>query len=228
ANYCEGDRYDVWTYQFNSVCPGDYWQIPFWWDKLVSDSAFQKQTFCRWQELRSTVLDTVNLFGAIDSMANEVDEAKERHFDKFPILGNYVWPNPNPLAVTFAQEIRNTKDWIINRLTWLDSNMIGKSFAPCPDLTLNNPESSKNISLTIYPNPAHDFIKLNLETPKAGQYMIELFDLMGKRHLIISNDLFEKDDYSFLLNIHSLSTGLYYIRISNNFNELKTVKFIKN
>ena len=229
ANYCSGDRYDVWTYKFNTVCSGDYWQIPFWWDQLVNDSAFQKQTYCRWQQLRSTTLDTVNLFAVIDSMAMELDEAKDRHFDRFPVLGTYVWPNPNPLATSFQQEIRNTKDWIINRLAWLDSNMIGQVFAPCPDLTLSDPEAKSEISLTAYPNPAQEMIRINLEIPSTGRYVIELYDMLGKRHALIANEIFNQDDYAFMINLQSLNLrrGMYLIKITGENAVTKTIKFQK-
>jgi hypothetical protein len=229
ANYCDGDRYDVWTYQFNSVCSNDYWQIPFWWDRLVQDSAFQKTTYCRWQELRSTILDTVNLFAAIDSMAQEVDEAQHRHFQQFPILGNYVWPNPSPLAATFPKEIRNTKDWIVNRLAWLDSNMIGQSSGPCVNPTLSTPELKKRIKLQAYPNPFQDQLLLNVDIPKAGNYVVELYNSWGQKIQTISNDEFSTENYSFQLNLQSLQLerGVYIIRVSGAADYTATLRLVK-
>jgi hypothetical protein len=229
ANYCGGDRHDVWAYQFNTVCSNDYWQIPFWWDQLVADSAFQRTTYCRWQELRSTILDTVSLFSVIDSMAQEVDEAQHRHFQRFPILGNYVWPNPSPLAATFSQEIRNTKDWIVKRLNWLDSNMIGQSAIPCMDLTLSTTETKLKIKANAYPNPFHDKLRVAVDLPKTDNYILELYDLMGNRVYSIANDFFNSGDFSFFLDLQQLhlNSGVYMIRITGSETPTQTIKVIK-
>jgi hypothetical protein len=52
ANYCDGSKTDGWAYKFNAVCPGDFWQVPDWWNILLSDSAFQSNLYCRWKSLR--------------------------------------------------------------------------------------------------------------------------------------------------------------------------------
>ena len=33
---------------FNFICPDDYWLIPFWWNRLFEDPAFQAATAARW------------------------------------------------------------------------------------------------------------------------------------------------------------------------------------
>jgi hypothetical protein len=35
ANFCDTWLTSGWAYQFNNVCPGDSWEVPFWWDRLV-------------------------------------------------------------------------------------------------------------------------------------------------------------------------------------------------
>ena len=35
ANYCNGNPYQGWAYEFNRICPGDGYQIPFWWNRLL-------------------------------------------------------------------------------------------------------------------------------------------------------------------------------------------------
>jgi subtilisin-like proprotein convertase family protein len=216
ADYCNGDRYDVWTYDFNNVCGTDNNLIPFWWEKLVQDSAFQKQTYCRWLELRSTVLDTVNLFAVIDSVAAEVNEAKERHYTRFPILGTYVWPNPNPLASTYAEELRNTKDWIVSRLDWLDLNMIGQNAGPCAPLNVSSHVTPKEISIQTFPNPFENELMISLDFNSAGKYRIELIDVFGKVVSKIADESFSNEDYTFHLDLHSsqLSSGIYFLKIS--------------
>ena len=229
ANYCNGERYDVWAYQFNSVCPGDYWQVPFWWDKLVNDSAFQKQTYCRWLELRSTTLDTSNLFHVIDSMASEIDEAKERHFEKYSILGNYVWPNPSPLATSYDEEIRNTKDWIVNRLAWLDSNMIGKQHAPCSQISASIQDQNKTTKFSIFPNPTKNYLRINIEIPLEGRYRLEVYDLFGNRKHLIADEYLLAEEYAFSLNTEaiSLENGVYFIRLTHEEGKTVLQKFIK-
>ena len=46
ADYCGGDDTLNWAYQF--PCTGDYYQIPAWWPRMLTDSNFTNQMRCRW------------------------------------------------------------------------------------------------------------------------------------------------------------------------------------
>ncbi|MFN0216126.1 MAG: CotH kinase family protein [Saprospiraceae bacterium] len=118
ADYCEGFTTSGYAFDINYVC-GDA-GVPFWWEKLMADTLFAQNLACRWQSLRQTTLKNVNYFGMIDSMAMVLDEAQERNFDFWPILGKYVWPNPGFLPPTYAGEVAKMKVWLINRFAWLD------------------------------------------------------------------------------------------------------------
>ena len=52
ADYCGGERYDVWCFKFNERCLGDYWNVPFWWNKLLEDEKFVNKLKNRWIYLR--------------------------------------------------------------------------------------------------------------------------------------------------------------------------------
>lgn len=119
ADYCENFQTAGWAYDINYVC-GDA-GVPFWWEKLASDTLFAQNLACRWQLLRhqSTLSDN-HIFGVIDSMATILEEAQRRNFRYWPILGQYVWPNPGPLPTTYAGEVDKLKTWLNTRLEWLD------------------------------------------------------------------------------------------------------------
>ena len=46
ADYCEGDLYTGWAYQF--PCVEDYFQLPFWWERLLQDTLFANNVQCKW------------------------------------------------------------------------------------------------------------------------------------------------------------------------------------
>ena len=56
VDYCGGERYDVWCFKFNERCLGDYWNVPFWWNKLLEDEKFVNKLKNRWLYLRSNLL----------------------------------------------------------------------------------------------------------------------------------------------------------------------------
>ena len=46
--------------------------------------------------------------------------AIDKNFDTWDILGIYVWPN-NFVGYTFTEENDYLKDWVRDRLNWMDS-----------------------------------------------------------------------------------------------------------
>ncbi len=97
---------------------------PFFWKRLMDDPVFQNQIKTRWTELRSNILDTAHINYLIDSVVNYLGPAVDRNFDRWDILGHYIWPNFY-VASTHADEIVWTKNWIAQRIAWLDNNIPG-------------------------------------------------------------------------------------------------------
>ena len=122
ADYCGGDRYDLWAYKFNERCLGDYWNVPFWWDKLLEDENFVSKLKSRWNDLRTNILSNENILSLVNTdysiLKNETDAAN-RNFNRWQIFGIYIWPN-SFIGNSYYEEINFLKDWISQRTAWLD------------------------------------------------------------------------------------------------------------
>jgi len=80
ADYYGGSVPTGWAYDFGAVGYNDYWQVPFWWSRLMQDTAFQNKVRCRWEELKMTILSKQFLFNYCDSMALYLNESQARNF----------------------------------------------------------------------------------------------------------------------------------------------------
>jgi len=166
ADYCDANQVTGWALDITDFCQAD---IPFWFGRMMQDSAYNNQMRCRYEQLRSDVLDTANLFSYIDSVAFYLDEAQQRHYFTWPILGIYVWPNPPPLPTTYAGEISNLKTWITQRLAWMDANVPGN----CINTSVPSPE--RTLGISVRPNPS------------SGEFTIFLKGISEDTHLLLSD-----------------------------------------
>jgi subtilisin-like proprotein convertase family protein len=172
ANYCGGDQVTGWAYQF--PCPDDYWQVPFWWSRLLQDPLYRSHLKCRWMYLRQTSLSNAWFDSYIDSISGELNEAQQRNFEAWPILGVYVWPNPWPFAPTYQGEVDNLKSWLHTRLAWLDANMPGTCETT---FAAEYPEAGGNFNT--YPNPVVSDLILEYPTYDDSTVTISLFNTQG-------------------------------------------------
>ena len=124
ANYLQGWIPTGWYYP--QISEGDY---P-WWNRLFEDPAFRQRYADRWFELRENLFATNQLLQDIDGTAALLNEAQIRNFDRWRILGSYIWPNWY-IAGTYDEEIDWMKSWLEQRLDWMDSQ-IGYEFAFAP------------------------------------------------------------------------------------------------
>lgn len=121
VDFCEAGRTDIWAYTFNERCGNHNQQVPFWWARFMEDPAFVNQLKTRWNELRESKFTESNFNQMIDSYSEflRTSEAAKRNFQVWDILGLDVHPN-NFVGETYDQEIDYLKDWLKDRLTWLD------------------------------------------------------------------------------------------------------------
>jgi hypothetical protein len=116
ANYNDGWLATGWYNRLLSDTDYPYWR------RLFQDKAFRSRYASRWFELRTTLFATDRLFGTIDGYAALIDEPQMRNFQRWPILGTYVWPNWF-IAKTFQEEIAWMEAWLADRLVWMDSQV---------------------------------------------------------------------------------------------------------
>jgi len=127
ANYYEGWRPDGWYHEVRGLWTPGYEGYPSyeWYRRLFEDPEFELHYWDRWYALRKDVYSTEKLLGDIDMYDALLDEAQARNFDRWNILGRYLWPNWF-IADTHQEEINWMKQWLATRLEWIDSQF----FAP--------------------------------------------------------------------------------------------------
>jgi hypothetical protein len=129
-----GVSYTGWHYP--DVLPYD-WSIMFWWKRLMQDSYFRNLTKTRYEQLRQNALSNVRLEFVIDSITDHIHDAQERNYERWPILGTWVWPNYNWQNNTYADEVAFFETWLFNRLEWMDNSMSGVVIYPAASLLVS-------------------------------------------------------------------------------------------
>ena len=221
ANYCDGSNTNGWAYKFNSVCPGDFWQVPAWWDILLSDTAFRSNLYCRWKELRQTSLSTDRLTFLIDSVAALTSEARERHFAQWPVLGQYIWPNPLPIPTSYEGEISLLKNWLGQRLAWLDDNI--QRTGICAGYPENEEPSFMINSLE---NPIFANTHLIIQSRESQSLTMVIIDMNGRKVGEYYLDVYQGVS-SYALPAFKWPIGIYALQLFNKKGEKLTRKFLK-
>ena len=90
-------------------------------------------------------------------------------------------------------------------------------------IVLGIEDNSINLGLSAYPNPTTNYLTLNVGNFELSTLNFQLYDISGKlieRRKIIS--------ISETIAMENLPTATYFLKVSNNNNEVKTFKIIKN
>ena len=73
----------------------------------------------RWKTLRQKEFSENRVNHLIDSISVLLNKAQVRNFQKWPVLGQYVWPNYY-IGNTYSEEVNHLKSWIDSRFAYLD------------------------------------------------------------------------------------------------------------
>ena len=77
--------------------------------------------------------------------------------------------------------------------------------------------------LSVYPNPASDFLILRVENYESPNLMYRLYDIQGK--LLKTNRIIESKEKIHMID---LTPAVYFLKVSDGDKEIKTFKIIKN
>ena len=136
----------------------------------------------------------------IDADTTDISDAIARNFTKWDdFIGQSIWIEPSPIPQSYAEEISTMKDWISNRVDWMDANLLG-------DCSLDTPVSiNENVNqLSIFPNPASDIIWVKSE--ESG--IMNIYSIQGK--LIISTNISKGKQ---AIPISNFPRGLYQFEL---------------
>jgi len=221
ANYCNGSDTNGWSYQFNTICPADFWQVPFWWNRLMNVTAFQNNLCCRWKLLRQTVFSTANTNALIDSVATLTAQARERHFKQWPVLGQYIWPNPLPIANSYEGELQTLKTWLAARIGWLDKNLPNTGNCANFPVTIETNFLIKNL-----PNPFNFNNNISIQSAINQPISITITDILGRQmHAKIVN---VTAGYTTIpITIPYLTKGIYFLSFTNAAGQKITKKMLQ-
>ncbi|MDC1395754.1 CotH kinase family protein [Bacteroidia bacterium] len=189
-----------WTYEFQGTCDNSH---PFWIKKMTNIPEVSNQINCRWNGLRDGPLHTDSLMDFLNLKELEMGNAPKRNFERWEILGEYVWPN-DYVGETYDEEITFLKNWLTTRLEWMDDNMLG-------DCSLASIEKQDEVySLAgAYPNPATDYFYLETQLANYQNARLKMFNSLGQEVLSMNiNNSIEK------VHLGNLPKGIYNFKIS--------------
>ena len=219
GEYCGGDDVTGWEYY---QCIGG---SPFWWDRMLQDEDFVNGLRCRWEDLRQSTLKSENIDSYLDSLSNSISDAIDRNFQRWPILGGYIWPNSwfYASAQSHSEVIDLMKNWIRDRSVWLDNNIPGVAqdcqlYEPPYSGLITAIEDVNRLDVSVYPNPVNNFI-----TIESGVIIreLELVNVMGQA--VYYN---QPDEMKITIDVTSIpQKGIYLLTIKTD--QSVTVKRIR-
>lgn len=226
ADYYEGGYSDGWMMNFlNSNIEFLYYdnfQVPFWWKKIFNDTVFQNSVNARWRELQPQILNPNFIDNFVDSLVIHLDESQQRNFERWQILGTYIWPNYF-IGQTYQEEIDFLKSWIHERLQWMNNNMIGSP----TEIEHNNLIVNDFVLFQNYPNPFNPTTKIKYTIPSGtlrqvqGDIFVSLkvYDVIGNEIATLVNTNLNAGEYEVEFNVESLRatplpSGIYFYRLS--------------
>ncbi len=220
VDYCTQGTTNGFAFNFNTICPADTWLIPFWWYRLFEDPVFKEKVSTRWASLRQNQFKTETVLTHIDSIAVLLNtEAQQRNFQKWPVLGTYVWPNYY-VGQTFQEEVDWLKNWVTGRTEWLDAH-IGEI------ITGTDEGEVAETQLILFPNPMEETIHIEFTAKRPGAISVECIDLAGKAVLTAQAGYATVGKQHLVLTMPTVAAGAYLLKVRVGNDMLVTRRLLK-
>ncbi|MFM7327503.1 MAG: CotH kinase family protein [Bacteroidota bacterium] len=207
ADYCEGGSPEGFAVNFNSVCPTDYFGVPFYWKRMLGEPVFRKRVASRWFALRKSFLSTASLHATVDSVATLLSESQVRNFSLYPILNQYVWPN-RYVGGSYANELKYLKDWLALRTTYLDA-AFNEFLKPVYD-----PE--KYEAPEVYPNPSDGDVNFRYYVRDYEVVEIRIRDASGRPVATLRDELHDNGWNGMPWQKPDTGAGLFFYQVLIN------------
>jgi len=200
-----------WLYTM--VEPHD-WSIMFWWKRMMEDPYFRDLAKTRYNWLRQDKLSNESINALIDSVLTLTDEAKDRNYERWPILGEYVWPNYDWYGNTYADEVDYFEDYLFGRLAWMDNSFPGSEL----NIKAGISDESGKIIVHLYSDYfctdqlRKDHFRLN-NVPESVKIESIYYWNASECHLYLNEDVFGYPDFSVTISEKAIN---YWLDITSN------------
>jgi hypothetical protein len=174
ADYYDASVTSGWQCEYE--LPNDYWSTPFWWIRLKQDPEYYNLLVDTWKGYRTTILSDNRVNEVIDSLTTLLADARQRNFNAFPVLSTYVWPN-NYVGGTYENEINYLKNWIFDRMAWMDSKLDQHKFP----FSAPEADALDDLNLQIFPNPVEHEMSILLQPERAAALHLEVHNVLAQQ-----------------------------------------------
>lgn len=122
------EMYHVWDFDitmgncnYTGFEKPEGWQMKGakWYNKMFQDPSFVKEVQDRWNELYPQIREIPSF---VESQIALLDGAQDRNFERWNILGIYVWPNAVWLG-SYEAEVDFLLDYYNSRIEWLNTQL---------------------------------------------------------------------------------------------------------
>ena len=206
------------TNEFVHTNYGNAWESCIhWWVRLMEDPDFKAEVKKRWKALRSGPLHKDSIFNYLDTQSAFMGEAVTRNFAKWPIMGQYVWPNAF-VGQNYTAEMNYLKDWISRRLFWLDYQWLVK---------IDEPELPEDDPVKIFPVPFDEQFTLALNLKLTENVYVEIYNMLGRKVWMTQYSERVEGYQEITVTPPLAAPGIYIIRVWQPSGIRKVIKVIK-
>jgi hypothetical protein len=183
-----------------------------------------------WSQSRQTLLKRSHINAIVDSFATVLDQAQIRNFERWDILGEYVWPNYF-IGDSYTEEIDYMKNWVSLRINWLD-NAFPEIYFEDEDLD-NRPLLNFNQpKIKTAPNPFTESASFIFYTPFENQIEISIYNVLGEKIRQLIDNVYPEGTHAVRWDGRNLSgikvaNGVYFYRYKINHENVSVNKLIK-
>ncbi len=185
---------------------------PFFWPLLFKDPLFSYRVRQRWEELRKDAYSNVKLMAYIDSIAGMLSTPQLREFQKWPVLGQFVWRETTGYEqrTTYQSEVDYLKNFLLQRWAWMDMEL---ATIKNPTAITNNPVQLFK-EVVVYPNPASEYLRFHIDISSPSSVSVCIYNNLGIMAMRSQSYHLFQGKNDIVLQLDELQqSGLYHYRI---------------
>jgi hypothetical protein len=132
-----------------------------WFRRLFEDPDFAQRYVDRWGELRTNQFSVGKMLARVNELAALLNEAQERNFRRWRILGRNIWPNAF-VGQSFTDEVDFLRQWIRQRVAWMD-----EEFMFPPSFSIRGGTVKRGAKLELHARQGKVYYTLDGSDPRA-------------------------------------------------------------